>query len=146
MLRVRGDSRHVLWQKERMLNLAIEALPSDADAVAWLDADLVWFNRDWVYEARRLLEHFNAVQLFEHVIDSDREGRLGQRAPGHVYAKTHGLGYGRPGGAWAARRKPIVGGLYDRHAIGGGDSVMLAAWEGRETLPPSLQHGTAWEA
>ena len=57
-----------------------------------------------------------------------------------------GLGYGRPGGAWAARRDAIAGGLYDRHAIGGGDSVMLSAWEGRDKLPQSVQHGTAWEA
>jgi hypothetical protein len=34
----------------------------------------------------------------------------------------------------------IAGGLYDRHAIGGGDSVMLSAWEGRDNLPRSLQH------
>jgi hypothetical protein len=145
MLRVRGDSRHVLWQKERLLNLAIDALPSDVDAVAWLDADLIWLNRDWPAEACRLLERYNAVQLFEHVVDSDREGHLGQRSPGHVYAKLNGMGYGRPGGAWAARREAIACGLYDRHVIGGGDSATLSAWEGREKLPQSLQHGTAWE-
>ena len=146
MLRVRGDSRHVLWQKERLLNLTISALPEDVDAVAWLDADLIWFNRNWAEEARQLLERYNAVQLFEYVVDTDREGRLGRRSPGHVYAKTHGLGYGRPGGAWAARREAIAGGLYDRHAIGGGDSAMLLAWEGRKELPQSLQYGTAWQA
>jgi hypothetical protein len=102
--------------------------------------------RGWVEEARQLLERYNAVQLFEHVHDTDRQGRLGQRFPGHVYARTQGLGYGRPGGAWAARREAIAGGLYDRHAIGGGDSAMLCAWEGRDNLPQSLQHGTAWEA
>lgn len=50
MLRVRGDERHVLWQKERLLNLAIDSLPADVDAVAWLDADLIWFNHGWVEE------------------------------------------------------------------------------------------------
>ncbi len=145
MLRVRGGARHVLWQKERLLNLAISALPANVDAVAWLDADLIWLNRSWVEEARQRLEHYNAVQLFEHVHDTDREGRVGQKFPGHVYAKTEGLGYGRPGGAWAARREAIVCGLYDRHAIGGGDSATLFAWEGRERLPESLNHGTAWE-
>jgi hypothetical protein len=92
------------------------------------------------------LEHYNAVQLFEHVVDTDREGRLGQKSPGHIFARTHGIAYGRPGGGWAARREAIAGGLYDRHAIEGGDSVMLSAWEGRDKLPQSLQHGTAWEA
>ncbi len=62
-----------------------------------------------------------------------------------AYARMHGLGYGRPGGAWAARREATAGGLYDRHAIGGGDSAMLCAWEGREKLPQSLKYGTAWE-
>lgn len=145
MLRVRGDERHVLWQKERLMNLAIESLPSDVDAVAWLDADLIWLNRDWVTEACKLLERYNAVQLFEQIYDTDRDGRLGQRFPGHVYAKINGLGYGRPGGAWAARRDVLAGGLYDRHAVGGGDTAVLFAWEGRQKLPPTLNHGTAWE-
>jgi hypothetical protein len=92
------------------------------------------------------LERYNAVQLFEHVIDSDREGRLAQRSPGHVYAKVHGIGYGRPGGAWAARREAIACGLYDRHAIGSVDSAMLLAWEGRKELWQSLHYGTAWES
>ena len=77
--------------------------------------------------------------------DTDREGCLCQRFPGHVHAKTHGLGYGRPGGAWAARREAIASGLYERHAIGGGDSATLMAWEGLKELPQSLQYGTAWE-
>lgn len=66
-------------------------MPSDAD-------ELGWFNRDWTEDARQFLERYNAVQLFDHVTDTDREGRLGQRSPGHVYARTHGLEYGRPGG------------------------------------------------
>ncbi|MCA9068465.1 MAG: hypothetical protein KDA84_06060 [Planctomycetaceae bacterium] len=41
MLRVRGDERQVLWQKEWLLNLAIESLPSDVVVVAWLNADLI---------------------------------------------------------------------------------------------------------
>jgi hypothetical protein len=42
------------------------------------------------------LHRYNAVQLFEHVVDSDREGRLGQRFPGHIHARTSSLKYGRP--------------------------------------------------
>lgn len=41
------------------------------------------------------------------------------------------------GGAWAARREAIAGGLYDRHAIGGGDSAMLCAWGGARGSPIS---------
>src|SRR5690606_7522211 len=44
-----------------------------------------------------------------------------------------------------ARREAIACGLYDRHVIGGGDTAMLLAWEGRKELPLSLQFGTAWE-
>jgi hypothetical protein len=145
MLRVRGDSRHVLWQKERLLNLAIDALPSDVDSVAWLDTNLIWLNRDWVTEARQLLHRYNAVQLFEHVVDSDREGRLGQRFPGHIHARTSSLKYGRPGGAWATRREVLTGGLYGRNVVGGGDTAVIFAWEGRD-LPQSSNHGTAWES
>lgn len=36
------DNRHIMWQKERMIQLAVERLPARYDAVAWIDADLIF--------------------------------------------------------------------------------------------------------
>ena len=46
----------VLWQKERLLNVALQALPAHVDAVAWLDCDLVFLRPDWPQALMRRLE------------------------------------------------------------------------------------------
>src|SRR5258708_13711465 len=53
IIRVRSDS--ILWQKERLLNIALEQLPETCDKVAWLDADILFGNDQWVDETTRLL-------------------------------------------------------------------------------------------
>lgn len=45
---VRG--RDVMWQKERLLNLALARLPAGCTKVAWLDADLLFENPGWAAE------------------------------------------------------------------------------------------------
>lgn len=145
MMRVRGTERHVLWQKERLLNLLIEQLPAEYDAIAWLDADFLWLNPAWVEDAKRRLETHAAVQLFDHVQDLDPDGQSIMRLPGYVHHRKTTGKIGRPGGAWAARRDCLASGLYDRHALGGGDQAMLYAWEGRpEELPSRLNYSPSW--
>ena len=41
----------VVWQKERLLNLALKAVPSEVVKIAWLDCDLIIERPDWVDEA-----------------------------------------------------------------------------------------------
>ena len=41
---------NTLWQKERLLNIAIENLPNTVEKVMWLDSDLIFLNDDWVAE------------------------------------------------------------------------------------------------
>src|ERR1700753_3038699 len=42
VIRVRSNS--VLWQKERLLNIALKQLPPECDKVVWLDADILFQN------------------------------------------------------------------------------------------------------
>ena len=54
----------VLWQKERLLNLALKAVPSGVEKIAWLDCDVILERTDWVEEAKKQLDEFNVIQLF----------------------------------------------------------------------------------
>src|SRR5688500_17208469 len=45
----------ILWQKERLLNVALESLPDGCDKVAWLDCDIVFESYDWAERASRAL-------------------------------------------------------------------------------------------
>ena len=82
MLRLRG--RDVLWQKERLLNLALRALPVECDSVAWLDADIVFERPDWPELALAELEHSTLVQPFRDVRDRPAKRRRGD----HVASVT----------------------------------------------------------
>lgn len=43
-------ARDVIWQKERLLNLALAALPARITKVAWLDDDRLFSNPRWAEE------------------------------------------------------------------------------------------------
>jgi hypothetical protein len=138
----------VLWQKERLLNIAIRSVPSDVKNIAWLDCDILFARNDWVEEAERQLnERYNIVQLFSKAVYLNQEdtGELLDNhnsypaVPGLValYDKdkilpldklavsTQGDVTYNPGLAWAARTEIFARhGFYDLAIIGAGDLYM----------------------
>lgn len=65
---LRFQQGDVMWQKERLLNLGISALPEHVTHVAWIDCDIVFEREDWWRDALAVLEHCAAVQPFERVV------------------------------------------------------------------------------
>lgn len=65
MLQIRGGD--VMWQKERLLNLALAALPATCRRVVWVDCDIVFERTDWPLAAERALDRFPLVQPFSRV-------------------------------------------------------------------------------
>jgi hypothetical protein len=59
--------RDVLWQKERLLNIALNVLPDSCRKVVWLDCDIIFQGDDWPRRTSLLLERFKMVQPFSHV-------------------------------------------------------------------------------
>jgi len=146
--------RDVLWQKERLLNVALRALPRECDAVAWLDCDVVFASDDWPGRALATLERFALIQLFSErcnlaqgaTINASPWGPVELVAPGVGYTIAAGTlkpddlrvaGFYASGGpttglAWAARRSLVDRhGLYDAHIVGAGDRAMACAAIGR---------------
>ena len=136
--------RDVMWQKERLLNLALQYLPATCEKVAWLDADILFSNPNWAKETSELLDTYPVVQPFEMALWLPK-GPARFRGRGLAwpsYAKvfmerpteyrngdfdTHGhCGY-----AWAARRSLLEAhGLFDKSIAGGGDHLMAHAMGG----------------
>ena len=148
LVRVPGED--VLWQKERLLNIALDALPDGCEAVAWLDCDVVFADSGWAESALDALASSPVIQPFRTVYDLPRgmgpedaarcpadrarislaAGLAAGRVPVDVFT-TQGasmrLRYS-PGHAWAARRRLLrAHGLYDVFVMGGGDKVMAGA-------------------
>jgi hypothetical protein len=142
----------VLWQKERLLNLAISSVPSDVRNVAWVDCDGIFGRPDWVDEANRKLAEYNMVQLYSDLVDLHASDDLSPHL--HTERPVSGRGIVSvvsecksnlavasllsdasrsvvPGQAWAARREILKErGLYDAMIVGGGDSALVAALYG----------------
>lgn len=157
LLQLRG--RDVLWQKERLLNLALQEIPAECSKVVWLDCDLIFEREDWHEGLDRLLDEFALVQPFSMVHDVPANVGLEDlaRSPSSAYSfafiRTSGKKLEPPekptrrsqkgalGCAWAARCEVLhQHGFYDRTVLGGGDGLMTHAAVGQMEATLQYEH------
>lgn len=139
MLQVRGTS--LMFQKERILNLALPHLRPACTKVAWLDADVLFDRPDWITATSAVLDQFVVVQPFEYCHRLPRGtssfngcGRrwesfaaVYQRDP-RLLATGRYDEHGHVGFAWAARRTLLDKlGLRDSDISGHSDHLMAHA-------------------
>ena len=124
----------VMWQKERMLNVGLEHLPSDCDKVVLLDADTLFRNRHWVADTAELLEQYAFVQPFSYAFwlspqcTTPPERTAVTASVAYCWVHGKNVRRGVPGFALAARREVLqTQGIYDRMILGGGDRILLSA-------------------
>ncbi|HVM33649.1 MAG TPA: hypothetical protein VMU88_10975 [bacterium] len=150
--RIRGND--VLWQKERLLNLALGQIPGRFTKIAWVDNDILFENPLWAVQASRLLEDFAVVQPFETVTMLSPESEpFDYSGLGAVYARDPDAlrsgnfeAHGHTGFAWTARRDIFERhGFYDRFVGGGADEVMAHAFGG-DWDSPCLKKSTGGNA
>jgi hypothetical protein len=156
LIRITGGD--VMWQKERLLNLALQSLPPTCREVAWVDCDVVLEDDGWPEKTSRLLEHFTIVQPFSFAYRMPPEWRPGDAISGgeEWYSIPFLIQSGKSveacvdfhaskinachGYAWAVRREFITTHrFYDACVIGGGDSVLLRAAYGHMSEAPRFQ-------
>jgi hypothetical protein len=165
-------SPDVMWQKERLLNVAHERLPASCTKVVWLDCDVLFERGDWPWMTSRALERHVLVQPFSTVFDLARGSDLdrplepqgiwtrpsmaAEFAAGHVHPGqilTNMVGVYSPGHAWALRREVLrETGLYDAFIVGGADNLIAQSAVGaHEDLvrvygltPAHARHALTW--
>ena len=148
LIRLHGGA--VLWQKERLLNLALQAVPTSCRKIAWLDCDVIFGAADWAESATRMLDRFAIIQMFKHahylsprwVPAKDCATEVESTRPSGTFSIASGLPAATCVGhfletreatcanglAWAARREILDRhGFYDACIIGGGDRAMICA-------------------
>jgi hypothetical protein len=142
ILRIRAP--HVLWQKERLLNIAIQHLPPECTKVAWVDCDVVFSNPEWAVETSQRLDHCKVVQPFITAIrlpqgadtfsgEGTKDYGFGYRYAARPDMPTEGRynRHGHTGYAWAAHKDLMKEfGLYDFCIAGSADHIMAHAFAG----------------
>jgi hypothetical protein len=145
----------VLWQKERLFNVALRAVPLEEKYIAWLDCDAIFAAPDWNVLAEESLAQNHVVQLFSDVLTlaiNDTGPNLGDEAKaptGYSFMRQTALCPERAfaenvyqaniqadastnrGLAWAGRREVLdEHGLYDGDIAGRGDRAVAFAIAG----------------
>jgi hypothetical protein len=136
-----------MWQKERLLNLALSSLPPTCTKVVSLDCDLIFSATDWANRVSVLLDEVPLLQPFRSAYRTPPNWEIGQPVPPECCV-LHAASYLIEGGmsvddtlrgkgddigcahgmAWAARRKLMEDrGFYDANIIGGGDTCLFRA-------------------
>jgi hypothetical protein len=151
---VQLEGRDVLWQKERLLNLAIERLPAECRVVACVDCDVFFTEENWARQALAALDRDSVVQLFAtvHHLRSDWDPEsdprsaviFSQPAATREIAATGELSSGLGGPVASGSGAVILGlalafrrellerhGLFDACIAGGGDRALVSAAYGR---------------
>jgi hypothetical protein len=152
LLQVEGDS--ILWQKERLMNLALGKVPKYMRFIAWLDSDVVFDRQDWASRVINRLRNVPLIQTYSQLYRLERNimpedvhnqpvhptrsasvfliKKKSSLASNLHHATTIKLRQGSVGFGWAARRDLLEQhGFYDGMIIGGGDFVMACAAYGR---------------
>ncbi len=160
-----GNPRHLqlrtegppIWQKEALLNLAVQRLPADWKYVAWIDGDVEFMNKNWVQDTLVALQSYSVVQMFQNYVDLGPDGEVIQLHTGFGYLYTTGdlkvnvkdaepyYGqFGHSGIAWACTRAAWngFGGLPTFGIAGNGDHALACALIGLvdKSYPKGLVH------
>lgn len=171
LIQISGGS--VLWQKERLLNIAAQQVPP-GHHIAWIDCDVLFEHNDWPQQAQTQLRSHAMVQLFSRCVDLEPDqteipanpplwakGIVAKIESDGITALERQSKYSwgfpqrevMPGLAWAMRRDVFDRhGLYDAMIVGAADRMLLHAAYGELDRPPTTvpmtpahwQHYLGW--
>lgn len=149
---VKATTKCQMWLKENIINMASMHLPSDWKYIAWIDADILFLNENWVQDTKETLEYYDIVQLFHTVVNmgprgeamkTDKSFGYMHSRSGTAYTSSDKYGFWHPGYAWACTRSTWskMGCLLDWAILGSADRHMALAWIGRvENSRPGNVH------
>jgi len=152
VIQIKGTADNILWQKERLLALALERLPSEYTNVAWLDCDILFDNENWVDDINTALKSYKVVQVYEGAKRLDANGNIGLASTGMI--KTISIMRQAPksmvaitGFGWAIRREVIDKIKFlDTQIIGGADALMHFAFFNIKDSKIHEQLSEPWKA
>lgn len=152
-------TKNLLWHKESLLNKIISELPEQYKYVFWVDADVIFTNRNWLVNGvKEMKKGANILQPFEYCVHLEKDEtkppfsmdifRLSSRpnlinpkvwrsfssnySKSQLWKDENYNNHGHVGFAWGAKREVLDQvPLYDRALIGGADHIIAHAAAGQ---------------
>ena len=148
----------LLWHKESLLNKIVDELPEKYKYIFWVDADVIFTNKNWLTDGVKQLQENNIIQPFEYCVHLDKYEtksnfdsqnlanpslpNLENNKVWRSFCANHATtvlwqdenynNHGHVGFAWGARREVLDAvPLYDRALIGGADHIICHAAVGQ---------------
>lgn len=134
-------SNSIMWQKEQIINYALENHMGDEVTFAWIDCDVLFKDNGWIGRAEAKLQEVDVIQLYKKVFML-KQGELEYGGARSMFFqsilwqyKIHknwlsrrickDLPFSHPGFAWAAHKSSFPDGLYPFSVTGSGDTLMV---------------------
>lgn len=151
-------TNNLLWHKESLLNNIITKLPQKYKYIFWIDADVIFTNRNWLVDGVNALKKYKIIQPFEYCVHLNKDefkptfdvdsykgtvsnSKLRHKQLWRSFCANHTIGlsndcnydiHGHVGFAWGAQRDVLEKvPLYDRALIGGADHIIAHAAAGQ---------------
>jgi GR25 family glycosyltransferase involved in LPS biosynthesis len=139
LIRISGDQSNILWQKEVLLNIALEQLPKEYTDVAWIDSDIIFNDTHWHIRLFDMLSRYKIIQLFSNGFRiNEKNEKLKDNA---FVSKIKSYPYGVTGFAWSARREILDEIKFlDNQVLGGADYIMCSAFIKQPSMLNDLKH------
>lgn len=130
----------VLWQKERLLNLAAKYAENCVENIAWIDADLIFENDNWAQDLTKVLKQSPIAQTWQSCERLSKSGKS-YPIPDVTWSFAHAMNqdstlmekqrydaHGHTGYGWAMKKSIFEElGLYEEAISGSADHFMAHA-------------------
>lgn len=128
-IRLKAGFEGLLWQKERLMNIILSHIPREYANIAWVDADILFRNKNFIKDIDLKLNDHSVIQLFKKANWLEADNRITQEWQTIIFnndTRTHHPGFG-----WAARREEIEKiKFFDYHITGNGDVFIYSLLSG----------------
>lgn len=156
-IKIRGNNNNLLWQKERLLNIAISSFSNKPDAIIWIDCDILFHDETWIQKTIKQLENYPVVQLFSEVFENYNNIKNNNFGYAYLSRKINNIKkftnnnsyingqFGKTGLGWAIRSDVLTNNLEDTSIVGVSDLHQVILWEGAwdnhylQIMPPKYR-------
>lgn len=143
VLHLRAESR--MFYKENLLQIGVDHSSSEYGKFCFLDADVLFSDREWYRVVSDLLETHPAVQPYANKYDLSAEFQIqGSMEYSTVFRKGTA---GSPGLVWAVTREWMEQyGIFDRCVMGCGDRAFTYCFCGQNQLLENRGYRYLWRS